>query len=92
MPTKKMTLEIVGSLLAKMDGKIDKLDGRMETGFAALADDIADIKRDMATKEQIVALHAQANGIETDIKTMKGHKLGTRVADLEEEIFGKSRG
>lgn len=50
------------------------------------------IDRDMATKEHIVALHTQLNGIETDIKTTKGYKLPSRMADVEEELFGKSRG
>jgi uncharacterized protein YdbL (DUF1318 family) len=63
----------------------------MESGFAAVADDITDIKRDMATKDQIIALHTQVNSIETDIRDMKGQKLVTRVADLEEEVFGAAR-
>ena len=77
---------------AHLDSKIDKLDQRMERGFGAVADDIADIKRDMATKDQIIALHTQVNGIETDIKTMKSYKLPSRVAAVEEELFGKARG
>ena len=31
------------------------------------------------------------NAIETDIRTMKGQKLVTRVADFEEEVFGETR-
>jgi archaellum component FlaC len=77
---------------AHLDSKIDKLDQRMERGFGAVADDIPDIKRDMATKDQIIALHTQVNGIETDIKTMKGYKLPSRVAAVEEELLGKARG
>ena len=103
MAKKKITLEALAAQLSKMDermakgfthldSKIDTLDERMERGFAAVADDIADIKRDMATKDQIIALHTQVNGIETDIKTMKGYKLPPRVAAVEEELFGKARG
>jgi len=33
----------------------------------------------------------QVNAIETEIRTAKQHKLVTRVADLEEELFGKPR-
>jgi hypothetical protein len=54
-------------------------------------DDIAEIRNDMARKEQIIALHTQINSIETDLRGMKRDKLDTRVADLEDEVFGKSR-
>ena len=63
----------------------------MERGFGAVAEDIATIKHDMATNDQVIALHTQVNAIETDIRTIKGHKLVTRVADLEEEVFGETR-
>jgi hypothetical protein len=33
---------------------------QIEKGFGAIASDIADIKRDMATKDQIIALHTQS--------------------------------
>jgi hypothetical protein len=44
----------------------------MEGGFAAVAGDIADIKRDMATKLQVIALHTQVNSIEAQLK--HGHR------------------
>jgi hypothetical protein len=102
MAKKKITLEGLAALITDLRVRVDKgfaasdkkttsLDTRTERGFSALADDIADIKRDMATKDQIMALHTQVNGIETDIRTMQGYKLVTRVADLEEEVFGKPR-
>jgi hypothetical protein len=47
----------------------------MEGGFAAVAGDIADIKRDMATKEQVIALHTQVNSIEAQ----QLYKLGTAI-------------
>ena len=49
------------------------------------------IERDMATKDQIIALHTQVSSIETDIRGMKHTKLHARVADLEEKVFGAAR-
>jgi hypothetical protein len=82
---KKITLL---SLDKKFDDRFARLEQLIERGFGALPD----VKRDMATKDQIIALHPQVNAIETDLRTTKQHKLVTRVADLEEEIFGKPRG
>lgn len=39
---------------------------------------IADIKRDMATKDQIIALHTQVNSIETQLRGMQHTKLQSR--------------
>ena len=64
---------------------------QIEKGFGAVASDIADIKRDMATKEQVIALHTQVNSIETQLRGMNHGKLETRVTNLEEEVFGKRR-
>ncbi len=96
MAQKKITLETLAAQMQKgfasVEAKIQTLDARMERGFAAVAEDISDVKREMATKDQIIALHTQVNAIETDIRDAKRHKLVTRVADLEEKVFGKSRG
>lgn len=78
MAKKKLTLEDLATDLHK--------------GFAAIADDIADIKNDMATKAQIATLHTQVNAIETQLRDMKHVKLQSRVADLEEKVFGTARG
>jgi hypothetical protein len=59
--------------------------------FVAVAGDIADIKQDMATKDQIIALHTQVHSIETQLRGMQHVKLQSRVADLEEEVFGETR-
>lgn len=94
MAKKKITLAIVADLLAKMDARIERGFESADTQFAALADDIGEIKlevREKATKHQIVALHGQVNAIETELRTTKQHKLVTRVADLEEEVFSKPR-
>ena len=45
----------------------------------------------MATKDQIIALHTQINSIESELRSMKHVKLQSRVADLEEEVFGETR-
>ena len=50
-----------------------------------------DIKHDMATKDQIIALHTQVNSVETELRDMKHTKLHARVADLEEKVFGETR-
>ena len=64
---------------------------QIEKGFGAIANDVADIRKDTATKEPIVALHTQVNSIETQLRGMKHVKLQSRVADLEDEVFGRSR-
>jgi hypothetical protein len=45
----------------------------------------------MATKDQIIALHTQVNSIETQLRGMQHVKLQSRVADLEEKVFGEAR-
>ena len=42
-----------------MDARIERGFEAADNKFAALADDIADIKHEKATKEQIVALHGK---------------------------------
>ena len=87
MASKKVSLATIAEQIAKMDA-------RMERGFAAVAGDIARIDDridGLATKDQIVALHTQINSIETQLRDMKHVKLQSRVTDLEEEVFGKSR-
>ena len=74
-----------------LEDKIDALTSIVEKGFGAVAEDIGGIKRDMATKDQVVALHTQVNSIETQLRDMKYIKMESRVADLEEKNFGKIR-
>ena len=78
---KKTTLEDLAAMLTKHGKELHDLTESLQF-----------VMKHMATKEQLVALHTQVNGIEADIKTMKGYKLVTRVADLEEAVFGKARG
>ena len=79
---KKITLETIAAQLTHMDARIEK-------GFGAVAEDIADLRREL--KGDIVAVAQQVNSIETDLRGMKRDKLVTRVADLEEEVFGEAR-
>ena len=81
---KRITLEGIAKLIANLATRTDK-------GFAAVADDIADMRKDMATKEQLFALHTQVTSIETQLRGMEHVKLQARVADLEEHVFGKIR-
>jgi hypothetical protein len=77
-----------------MDARIERGFENTDTKFAALADDIGDIKHEMrekATKHQIVALHGQVNAIKTQLRDMKHTKLHARVADLEDKVFGAAR-
>ena len=77
---KETTLNEIGEMLAHV------------VKHMATKDDIADIRRDMATKDQIIALHTQVNSIETQLRGMQHVKLQSRVAGLEEEVFfGKTR-
>ena len=87
--TKKITLETIAAQLARMDGRIISMDARLEKGFGAIADDSADVRPEL--KGDVVAVARQVASIETDLRGMKRDKLVTRVADLEEEVFGKAR-
>jgi len=91
--TKKITLEILAAQMQKGFGSVDlkfsALEERIEKGFGAIADDIADLRREL--KGDIVAVAHQVNAIETDLRGMKRDKLVIRVADLEDEVFGKTR-
>jgi capsule polysaccharide export protein KpsE/RkpR len=72
-----------------LEQKIDALTSIVEKGFAAVAGDITDIKRDMATKEQLHSLHTQVNSIERQLRETRTE---IRLGNLEEEVFGKARG
>jgi hypothetical protein len=84
MAKKKITLE---TLATHIDGRFAKLETLLERGFSAVAEDVSKL----ATKEDVAAVHTQVNSIETQLRGMKHTKLQSRVADLEEEVFGESR-
>jgi hypothetical protein len=77
---KKITLNEVGEMLAHV------------VKHMASKDDIAELRKEMATKDQVIALHTQVNAIETQLRGMNHVKLQSRVADLEEKVFGAARG
>lgn len=102
MATKKITLDTLATLITALGTRIEKgfaasdktitgLDARVEKGFAAVADDIADMRRDTATKEQLFALQTQVTSIETQVRGMNYGKLETRIANLEDKVFGATR-
>lgn len=82
---KKITLEGLAKLITVGFAASDKK-------FAALAEDMTDIRKDMATKHQLIALHSQVDSIATQVRGMKHDKLETRVTNLEEKVFGQARG
>ena len=88
---KKITLDTLAAQLSKMDARVERGFEAVDTKFAALADDISDIKHEKATKDQLVAIHGQVNAIETQLRDMRPVKLHSRVADLEEKVFGEAR-
>jgi hypothetical protein len=70
--------------------KIDRLTKLVE----AIAEDVTGIDeriQTLATKEQIISLHSQVTAIETELRDTKRYKLLSRVADLEEKVFGAAR-
>ncbi len=96
---KKITLDALAALMAKgfasLSARSGATDARVEKGFAsadkkfmALADDVADIKQVMATKEHIIALRTQVNSIEAQLKRSN---IEIRLADLEDKVFGAPR-
>jgi hypothetical protein len=55
----------------------------------ATKDDIAQVRREL--KGDIVRVSEQVSSIETQLRGMQHVKLQSRVADLEEKVFGKTR-
>jgi len=77
MAKKRITFET-------LDARFTKLESLIERGFGAIADD-------MATKDQLVAIHTQVHSIERQLRDMKHVKLEDRVAAIEQEVFGEVR-
>jgi hypothetical protein len=63
---KKTTLKEIGEMLTHV------------VKHMATKDDIAEVRKDMATKGQVVALHTQVTSIETQLRGMNYGKLETR--------------
>ena len=51
---------------AALDAKLDKLEDRMDRGFAAVADDIDDVRRDL--KGDIVRAQEHVGSIEAELR------------------------
>jgi hypothetical protein len=74
---KKITLEEIGEMLAHV------------VKHMATKDDIGEVRREL--KGDIVRVSEQVASIESQLRGMRHVKLQSRVADLEEEVFGAAR-
>jgi hypothetical protein len=94
------------SLEEQIEARFAAVDARMEQGFAAVAEDIAAIKDQMATKddlrnslkpieERLTSVESKIAGTNRrlDEEAMRRADLALpkRVSDLEEKTFGASR-
>jgi len=70
---KKTTLNEMGELLEHV------------VKHMATNEDIAEVRRDMATKDQLLALQTQVNSIEQQLRETK---IEVRLGALEEKVFG----
>ncbi len=91
---KETTLNEIGTMMEHvvkhMATKDDIAELRAEMK-AELKPEITGIKSTMATKAMLMEIQTQVNSIETQVRGMRHGKLENRVADLEEEVFGKVR-
>ena len=74
--------------MAKKTTTLNDLAQLIEKGFTAVAGDIADLRKEMATKDQVIALHMQVNSIEAQLKLGRYEQ---RLGHLEEKVFGAPR-
>ena len=72
--------------IGAVDAKVGTLEKRMERGFAAIADDIADVRSEL--KGDIARVHEQVNSIEAELKH---GRYETRLGNLETKVFGTPR-
>jgi predicted nucleic acid-binding Zn-ribbon protein len=79
-PTKKpkATLE---SVLSTVERGFADLEAKIDRGFAAVADDITDIKSKMATKDDIANLGGQLTSVERELKSIRRD-----LDDLREKV------
>jgi chromosome segregation ATPase len=75
---RKATLD---SVLSTVERGFADLEGKMDRGFAAVADDIADIKSTMATKDDIANLGGQLTSVERELKSIRRD-----LDDLREKV------
>ena len=74
----KATLD---SVLSTVKRGFADLEGKMERGFAAVAEDITDIKSKMATKDDIANLGGQLTSVERELKSIRRD-----LDDLREKV------
>ena len=74
---KETTLNEIGEMLAHV------------VKHMATKDDIAELRQEV--KGDIIRVSEQVASIESQLRDMKHTKLQSRVADLEEEVFGRPR-
>jgi predicted nucleic acid-binding Zn-ribbon protein len=75
---RKATLD---SILSTVKHGFADLEGKMDRDFAAVADDIADIKSKMATKDDIANLGGQLTSVERELKSIRRD-----LDDLREKV------
>jgi predicted nucleic acid-binding Zn-ribbon protein len=79
-PTKKPKATL-DSVLSTVERGFADLEGKMDRGFAAVAEDITDIKSKMATKDDIANLGGQLTSVERELKSIRRD-----LDDLREKV------
>jgi hypothetical protein len=81
MAAKKTTLESLAKLISESSASADKK-------FAALAEDISDIKATMATKDDISRLDAKIDNVESNLSGQI-NRIDTKLTKFEESEIDK---
>ncbi len=84
-PTKKRKASL-DTILATVERGFADLEGKMERGFAAVAEDIADIRKTTATKEDIARLDkkmervdAKIDRVDSKLSAFEDHEIDKRL-------------
>jgi hypothetical protein len=87
---KKITLQTIASMLTKQGAEIKDLTESVAhvAKHMATKDEVAEIRNEMATKGQLIALHAQVNSIEQQLRETR---IEVRLGNLEGKVFGAPR-
>jgi hypothetical protein len=81
--------ETVKAGFANLETRSASLETRMEKGFAAVAEDIEEVRTEL--KGDIANVSEQLTNIEAEIKPITRARLPERVADIEKDLFGASK-
>lgn len=87
MAAKKITLKEIGDMLTHVVKHMATKDD-LTQGLDSLR---KELKAELASKADMFALQTQVNSIESHIRGMNHVRLESRVADLEEKVFGRAR-